>query len=285
VEIVTGDFRNEGSEQIFIRNRSLSIIVNPAFGASISEFSNRSTKVNAFDVIARRKEAYHQLLAQLNEEELNNDTVKSIHDMITVKEKGLKRYLVYDSSRRYSCKELLFNAMPTAEELMLGTIAYTDCSQYPYTYEIHNHSIISDSSHNTLPAITKTISLHEADPTIAVHYTISSFNGVLGIECNVNMLAPHAKECHYSVEGMPAEESYLDSVGQINNVTRYAVVDNNRNVTFSVQASKPATLLRYPLYTVSQSDSGFEKNFQGSCIILCFEVSDALELDMTLSLQ
>ncbi|MGQ9842588.1 MAG: alpha-amylase/4-alpha-glucanotransferase domain-containing protein [Spirochaetota bacterium] len=285
VEIVTGDFRNEGSEQIFMRNKLCSIIVNPAFGASISEFSNRSIKVNAFDVIARRKEAYHQLLSQLNEEDLNNHTVKSIHDMVTVKEKGLKRYLVYDSSRRYSCKELLFTAMPSAEALMFNTIDYIDCSHYPYTYAIHNHSIISDSLRDSLPAISKTISIHDTDPTIALHYTISSFNGVLGIECNVNMLAPHAKECHYIVEGMSAEESYLDSIGMINNITRYAIVDNNRNATFSVQASRPATLLRYPLYTVSQSDSGFEKNFQGSCVVLCFEVTNDLEFDLTLTLQ
>lgn len=285
VEIVAGDFRNEGSEQIFMRNKLCSIIVNPAFGASISEFSNRSIKVNAFDVIARRKEAYHQLLSQLNEEDLNNDTVKSIHDMVTVKEKGLKRYLVYDSSRRYSCKELLFTSMPSAEELMFNTIAYTDCSHYPYRYAIHNHSIISDSLRDSLPAIAKTISIQDTEPTIAVHYTIRSFNGVLGIECNVNMLAPHAKECHYIVEGISAEESYLDSIGLINNITCYAIADNIRNATFSVQASRPATLLRYPLYTVSQSDSGFEKNFQGSCVVLCFEVTNDLELDLTLTLQ
>lgn len=285
VEIVAGDFRNEGSEQIFMRNKLCSIIVNPAFGASISEFSNRSIKVNAFDVIARRKEAYHQLLSQLNEEDLNNDTVKSIHDMVTVKEKGLKRYLVYDSSRRYSCKELLFTSMPSAEELMFNTIAYTDCSHYPYRYAIHNHSIISDSLRDSLPTISKTISIQDTEPTIAVHYTIRSFNGVLGIECNVNMLAPHAKECHYIVEGISAEESYLDSIGLINNITCYAIADNIRNATFSVQASRPATLLRYPLYTVSQSDSGFEKNFQGSCVVLCFEVTNDLELDLTLTLQ
>lgn len=284
-EIVTGDFRNEGKDQIFIRNKSCSIVVNPAFGTSISEFSNRIKKVNAFDVIARRKEAYHHLLAELNEDELNNDTVKSIHDMVTVKEKGLKRYLVYDSSRRYSCKELLFTTMPSAEELMFNTIHYTDCSQYPYTYAIHNNSIISDSSGNPLPAITKTIHVHDTDPAISVHYTIRGFNGIVGIESNVNMRAPHAKECHYIVDGLAQEESYLDSIGQMNNITRYAVTDGIRNITFSVQASRTATLLRYPIYTVSQSDSGFEKNFQGSCVMLCFEVADTLELDLILSLE
>ncbi len=285
VEIVTGDFRNEGSDQIFIRNKTLSLLINPAFGASISEFSNRVKKVNAFDVIARRKEAYHELLAQLNEDELNNDAVKSIHDMVTVKEKGLKRYLVYDSSRRYSCKELLFSAMPSAQELMFNTLAYTDCSHHPYTYTIHKNSIICLSSGTLLPAITKTFSVHTTDPTIAVHYAITGFNGVLGIECNVNMLAPHVKECYYKIEGILPEESYLDSIGELDNITRYDIVDNNRNVTFSVQTNRPATLIRYPIYTISQSDAGFEKNFQGSCVILCFEVTDTLQLDLKMSLQ
>ncbi|MCX8123432.1 MAG: DUF1926 domain-containing protein [Spirochaetes bacterium] len=283
-EIIANDFRNEGSDQIFMRNSSCSILVNPSFGASISEFSNRTKRVNAFDVIARRKEAYHQILEQLNEDDLNNDSVKSIHDMVMVKEKGLKRYLVYDSSRRYSCKELLFTSMPSAEELMFNTIRYTDCSQYPYAYSITNNSIICDSTCSPLPAITKTITIHDIDPIVTVHYTISKYSGILGIECNVNMRAPHAKECYYSIEGLSEEDSYLDSIGKSENISQCAIVDNNRNVTFNLQISKPVTLLRYPLYTVSQSDSGFEKNYQGSCIVLCINVDSTLEIDLTMSL-
>lgn len=284
-EIVTGDFRNEGSEQIFIRNGSCSIIVNPAFGASISEFSNRAKKVNAFDVMARRKEAYHYLLDQLNEDELNNDSVKSIHDMVKVKEKGLKRYLVYDKSRRYSCKDLLFTTLPTAEDLMYNTINYIDCSHYNYTYSLHNNSIISKSVGEILPSITKTFTMHDTKPVVTIHYAVSKFNGVLGIECNVNMRAPHEKECRYVIEGLAEEDSYLDSIGQLGNITQSAITDNIRNVTFRVEINRPVTVLRYPLYTVSQSDSGFEKNYQGSCMVFCIAVDNAVELDFTMFLE
>ena len=34
-------------------------------------------------------------------------------------------------------------------------------------------------------------------------------------------------------------------------------------------------MVRYPVYTVSQSDRGFEKNFQGSSIVWCVELNGA----------
>jgi len=99
------------------------------------------------------------------------------------------------------------------------------------------------------------------------------------------MLVPHSKECYYAIEGVASEESYLDSMGTSSGITQVTMVDTIRDVSFSIKTSKPFILLRYPVYTVSQSDSGFEKNYQGSCMVLCFEMNNSLHLDCELTIQ
>ena len=284
-EIIKGDFRNEGREQIFLRNQSCSVIINPAFGATISEFTNRKKRTNVFDTIARRKEAYHSILQNISDDDSNNANVQSIHEMVTVKEKGLQKYLVYDSSRRYSCKDLLFTSLPQPDDLMFNRIDYVDCSLHPFSFVMNDTTIQCDSSSDSLPAISKIFSIHATDPILTVHYDIEGYNGLLGLEFTINMLVPHSKECYYGIEGVASEESYLDSMGTSSGITQVTMVDTIRDVSFSIKTSKPFILLRYPVYTVSQSDSGFEKNYQGSCMVLCFEMNNSLHLDCKLTIQ
>jgi hypothetical protein len=45
--------------------------------------------------------------------------------------------------------------------------------------------------------------------------------------------------------------------------------------------SIPCTLLSYPIETVSSSESGYEKNFQGCCVMLVFPSDQKIAIEIT----
>jgi len=54
-------------------------------------------------------------------------------------------------------------------------------------------------------------------------------------------------------------------------VTELALVDEWQGRRLSLTSDQPARLLCYPVYTVSSSESGFERTYQGTCIMLGFD--------------
>jgi 4-alpha-glucanotransferase len=279
-EITEADFWNEGRNQILIRNRNQSLIILPYLGGTVSEFGLYNKAANIFDVIQRRYEAYHETLKNYNDNESNNSNnqVASIHDRITVKEKNLRQYLVYDSSRRYSFKDLIFEKKPGIRELIFEKPEMIDCSGiiYEYNYtKMQSDTVISLSgkiNHNNQKIIiSKNFFISDTRQGLKTEYSLAGNPGIFGVEININLLGSHDEDTYYEIPGLRKDESFLDIPGKTEKIKTIRFVDKRRGINVNLISSIKADFLRYPVFTVSQSDTGFEKNYQGSSVLILFD--------------
>jgi alpha-amylase len=110
-----------------------------------------------------------------------------------------------------------------------------------------------------------------------------------GIELNINLLAGDAPDRYYEVPGHRLEDRKLASMGALNDITEVHLVDEWNKMKVVLKTDRRCNLWRFPIETVSLSESGFERIFQGSCLLFYwsldlepekrFEVSIELAID------
>ncbi len=283
IHLLEEDFWNEGRKQVLLRKKDQSVIFIPYLGGTISEIGLYEYAFNICNIVQRRYEAYHDTLKNIDEDSMDNsEGAKSIHERVLVKEKGLPKYLVYDSSRRYSFKDIFMKELPSHDDLMFGTADIFDCGLLEYHYELlkESDSVAVDMTRivdfeNERISLSKKFLVEKETPGIKAEYSVLGGRGLfLGVELNINLLAGHSDDRFYDIHGLSKEESYLDSAGTSEGINKFALIDEHFNFKISVNISQYVTLLRYPIYTVSQSDSGFEKNYQGSSLLLALDLRD-----------
>jgi hypothetical protein len=89
-----------------------------------------------------------------------------------------------------------------------------------------------------------------------------------GIEFNINLLAGDAPDRYYDIRGHQLEDRRLASIGELEDVSEVQLVDEWVGMKVVLKMDRNGSLWRFPIETVSLSESGFEKIFQGSCILL-----------------
>lgn len=280
IQIIESDYWNEGQKQILIRKNDQSTVVVPYLGGTVSELGLYDRSFNLFNVITRRYEAYHEDLQEKGEEDINSEKAESIHSMSMAKEEGLEDYLIYDNSRRYSFKDLLAHSLPSVEDIMYNRAHIYDCSSGGYDYSINRGIVnvgisleraISLDGH-TISLMKKYI-LSEDYTGIRGEYLISGGRGLyFGVELNLNLLSERDEKRYLDIEGVKKDDSYLNSLGMRNNIKCFSMIDAYLDLKIDFKSSLEATLMWHPVYTVSQSDRGFEKNFQGTSVILFYEI-------------
>ena len=211
----------------------------------------------------------------------------SPHSTVRVKEAGLDRYLNYDTYRRNCMIEHFLGPGTTLD----GFIRSDYNEEGDFATGAY-HAEFQDGGKNTLYVIlqrdghlnvdgtykplrvSKRLTLKPGSPDFRVHYTIqntgdSDLSTVFGSEWNLNLLGGgHNPSAYYRVEGYELEDAALDSTGEVRNAREVAVGNSWLGIEMSLRADHEATLWRFPLETVSGSEAGFERTYQGSCIIL-----------------
>ncbi len=92
-------------------------------------------------------------------------------------------------------------------------------------------------------------------------------------EWNLTLLAGDAHDRNYFVAGRDLSQPRLFSTGVEKGVTEMGMRDGWLELEINFKAGDPALFWRYPVETISQSEGGFERVYQGSCLLLGWEVS------------
>jgi alpha-amylase len=102
-----------------------------------------------------------------------------------------------------------------------------------------------------------------------------------GVELNLILPACAGPACSYNfiVEGGEVSadragfadiDQTLESTGELKGVSKVELIDSYTGVKVSVEPKDSVTLWRFPITTVSLSESGFERIFQGSSLLFLF---------------
>jgi alpha-amylase len=89
-----------------------------------------------------------------------------------------------------------------------------------------------------------------------------------GVEVNLTLLAGDNPQRHFLFPGLEVDDRRLCSSGAIPEVEHFRLRDEAEHFEVSLGLSPKGQLWRFPLETVSQSESGVQKTFQGTVLLL-----------------
>jgi alpha-amylase len=215
---------------------------------------------------------------------------KTIHDTVNVKEPGLAAFLHYDRHERRSGLVHLLPADGSTGVAQLTHATYLELGDFveglfePITIaddglvlrRLGNFDL--DGTSRPL-VVTKTFSFGggRLDPRLELEVEIENpgqmaLSFELAIEWNVNLLGGgHNPAAYYETE--TGERTPHDVAGEIASASKLAFGNDFEGVCIEATAEPSARLTWYPVETVSNSESGFERVYQGSSLLFRWPVS------------
>ncbi len=282
------DFDADGREEIEIVSPQFAAVVKPSCGGTLEVLDFRPSAVTLINSMQRREEAYHSRL--LHPTQAGGGAV-SIHNQTLVKEPGLEKYLKYDRWPRTTFRLLLFAAGKTHADyaaLRLDESAEFAGGDYeigqvsPHDVELALRAPLHDAlaaagQQESLQA-TKRISFDQTAEgfTVTCSLALSKIRGdgtppgvnlrepfQVGVETVLNLLAPNVPDRYFEFSG---ERKPLQWSGIVPG-PRVRLADEWQNVAVELEARGAAELWVAPIETVSESEEGFERVYQGSQIL------------------
>jgi alpha-amylase len=215
---------------------------------------------------------------------------KTIHDTVNVKEPGLAAFLHYDRHERRSGLVHLLPADGSTGVAQLTHATYLELGDFvegafePITIaddglvlrRLGNCNL--DGTDRPL-VMTKTFSFGggRSDPTLELEVSVENpgelaLSFELAVEWNVNLLGGgHNPAAFYETE--TGERTAHDVAGEVASASKLAFGNDYEGVRIEATAEPAARLTWYPVETVSNSEAGFERVYQGSSLLFRWPVS------------
>ena len=282
------DIDLDGIDEVRLSDAGQVVTVDLAEGAGIGSWDIRAVRHALAAVLRRRPEAYHAQVRALDaapvegrDEQDGTDAPTSIHESIRAKETGLAERLVYD---RYERRSGLIRVLPTdttADDWAAARIEdLGDLVDGAYAVEKLGPGRLIVSRETTLGKTRvqamKTISLggDRRAPTMSIDVEVEHRGGPaldarIGIELSVTMLGGGGNPAAWWDVG--GDRVAHDASGSAKEIS--SVAQGNDYMGVSVESATTAADAWFaPIETVSNSEDGFERVYQGSGLLLSWSV-------------
>ena len=279
IESLHADVDGDGHAEVVVRTGALGVTLRPARGASLTELAWTHGEVDVADVLTRRPEAYHRKVGDRPRGEPPAEA-RTIHAEPEAKEAGLTSLLRYDRLRRASLLDGLFGPEGELDPLEPWDAARLVVGERSLAADVQTSAAevvvrCSLAHPDGLPlTLEKTLRARAADPFITVSYRLrwdgeAPLSGRWGVQCNCALSAGDAPGRYYRVEGNPS----LGSRGGLERASELTMVDEWLGCELTIGCAIPAAVAWAPVETVSLSESGFERIYQGSALLFSWPVA------------
>ncbi len=289
------DWDKDLHPEVLISNAELGAVLKPNYGGALIELDYRSRDFNLTNVLTRRPEAYHRKLKKALPGTVSLGVQpQSIHDLsMTKKEEALEELLMYDWYNRHSFLDHFFAEDTTFEQ-------FRRC-QYPelgdfvnQPYELREIRELESSRRlvillyrggglwkreGKVPCeIYKRFLFHRDVPGLEVEYEIINLSSTsarfwFGVELSLTLLAREDPQRYFLFPGSTPEERRPGSSGVLMELEALRLRDESLGFEVRLDVAPRGQLWRFPLETVSQSESGFEKTYQGTVLLFHWQFS------------
>jgi len=286
IEIVLKDYDADGHDEIIVSGKALNAVVKPNRGGMLVDLSLNRHGFCLTDTLTRRREGYHIKLSRAVTTG-NSSSTESIHEMVRAKEEGLEDYLIEDWYLKRCFIDHFFGSECDLEKFHMGK--YDE--EGDFVLETYGHRIDKDNSVLTLVRdghvhrpegeipvrLEKTYRFENDHEKVAISYSLSTTGGRdidvgFAVENNFNFQAGHAEDRYILIDNRKPSESFLDSVNCIKKAGSVALVDEYRDLAIALTSDKASEIWQLPIYTVSLSEGGFEKVYQGTTLINLYKI-------------
>jgi alpha-amylase/alpha-mannosidase (GH57 family) len=280
------DFDCDGHDELLAESSEINAYFKLDAGGSIFELDFLPISTNLGNVMTRREEGYHQKLLAMGKEASSSSGspgVASIHDLVLKKEENLDQYLAYDWYRRASLVDHFLGDGVTLEDFSKCRFAEQgDFVNQPYEFRAGKKGqdlrinlwreghVWSQNRHLPL-RVSKTAVLRGGISGIELDYEIENSTKELldlwfGIEFCFALSAGDAPDRYYRFNGSTPDDMRLRSVGALKDVSSMSLIDEWLGIDVALSFAQPAEVWRFPIETISLSEGGFERVYQGSVV-------------------
>ncbi len=254
------DIDFDGGDEVFLENEAFYAVFKPAYGGALFELSSKGKAVNYNDVLARRWEHYHEVPEAATPEEESKDGVASIHELGKRIPEEIRRELAYDSHLRAILQDHFIKPETTLDGYRLSR--YSELGDFvsgAYDFSLFNGgiSLERDGSVSGRPAkVEKTF--HLTEDGFAVDYTVrSEAKALFGVELNLAVHSVMENPGEFEAESFEINDPY--GMGKA-----------------GIELDRKARVWKYPIKTLSQSESGWDFIQQGVSYTILFPLEGGL---------
>jgi alpha-amylase len=277
--VTEADYDADGQTEVILRNRELTAILKPGRGGALLSLSLDRLAFELTDTLSRRREGYHNKLEQATAPGGGSGSA-SIHDQVLTKEAGLSRFLIEDWYLKRCLIDHFIAPDTTLESFAAGTNAELgDFILEQYSSQVAPSGVaLTRDGHvrihdRQIPVrVSKSIALTKNTGELTVVYDLRTINGeeidvCFAVENNFSFQAGHAEDRYLLIDGVRPKQSFLDSTGSTSRAKSIAMIDDWRKLGVVVSSDATAEIWHLPIFTVSLSEGGFERVYQGTTLV------------------
>jgi len=263
-------------------------VIKPSYGGALLELGSRPAKFNFTNVLTRRPEAYHRKM----KEALREEIFQALRGLASAPEEGWVDGLMYDWYHRYSFIDHFFGEDTTFDQFRR--------SQYPEVGDFVNQpyllaGIQPGPKQGPLEIrLQRQGALWKRDgkiPTdVSKRFLFQGGKGGFQVEYEIINRGASAMDYWFGVEmnfllqiighpqgpgspGSPPPDSLWIQMGAIQDVSKLFLRDEANTLEMGLEVNPAGELWHFPLETISQSESGLEKTFQGTTVLFHWRFS------------
>jgi alpha-amylase len=298
--IETKDFDVDGQAEILLHHPSYGLVARPADGGTVSSLRFKPAGVELVNSLMRRPEPYHELVRQ---KAITHDAPRegpaSIHNHVWAKEPDMAALLRYDRYARHAFRTYVFSATRRLEDfdyfrlnengdLAGGPWEAVSSSARAGRLEFRRDALQRANGDDVRLYATKvlTSSTQGSAWQLACQSSLSQDSGrpiplALGIELVFNLLAPDAPDRYFLAQGIRRPLEFRGEIA----APRLILVDEWQRVQIALDADPTPRWWIVPIETISQSETGFERVYQGSAILAVWKTGPAAWTKITSTLR
>jgi hypothetical protein len=273
------DVDGDGRAELRVRTRELAVTLRPEAGGTLTELAFRPRDLDLAGVFTRRREMYHGRVKDSAAESRGGD-VRTIHAAPRAKEAGLAELLDYDPFRRASLLDGLFAAGAPPDPLAPWAAARAALGERPMPAEIVERSgaielALGPAGVDGLPlAVEKRIRIGAEGTGVLARYRLlwsgrEALEATWAVQVNLALTAGDAPGRYYRLPGSPS----LGSRGSLTGAGTLTLVDEWVGCEVEIVWSATAGAGWAPIETVSLSEAGFERIYQGSAVLISWPLA------------
>jgi hypothetical protein len=276
------DYDADGAPEHLFTASEYQALLKPTDGGTLAAFDFRPAAATLVNSIQRRPEAYHARLREVAKTAIAG-AVASIHEQTLVKEPGLERFLRYDRWSRHAFRALLFNPARTQAEYETlelqedpgfagGAFQVKSASANDAQLIREDELQFAAKGNAAAPRLSfaKRFSFGPTPHGCEIGCEIGlklkhpiAMPIAVGIESVINLLAPAEPDRFFETSKGPQNLRFSGVLP----APLLRMEDGWQRIRITLHAPGAKEFWVAPIETVSESEEGFERVYQGSQIL------------------
>jgi hypothetical protein len=280
------DYDTDGKNELLFTGPEYQALLKPSDGGTLAALDFRPAAAALINSMQRRPEAYHARLRDASHSAIG--AAISIHEQTRVKEPNLERFLKYDRWARHAFRILVFDpkrkysdyeCLQLNEDATFAGGEFSVRASAPHQAELYRQTVIGTNhagSEGVSVDVTKRFSFGPAPNGCEISCEVGlklkqpiERAVMVGVETVVNLLAPTKDDRFFETADGPQGLRFSGELpGPILHLE-----DGWQKLRITLHAPGTDNFWIAPIETVSESEEGFERVYQGSQILARWRLS------------